>query len=76
MIAKTPPTNCALMSEETEPMIDVAGDWKQLLLKIWSQTSYFLEFQARFQALIFLKWDLSSVHSVLGYTNEYTHGQV
>ena len=33
MIAKTPPTNCALMSEETEPMIDVAGDWKQFLLK-------------------------------------------
>ena len=34
MITKTPPTNCALMSEETEPMIDVASDWKQSLLKI------------------------------------------
>ena len=33
MITETPPTNCALMSEETEPMIDVAGDWKQFLLK-------------------------------------------
>ena len=28
MITETPPTNCALMSEETEPMMDVAGDWK------------------------------------------------
>ena len=71
MIAKTPPTNCALMSEETEPMIDVAGDWKQFLLKIWSQTSYFLEFQARFQALIFWSEIWCSF-----YTNEYTHGQV
>ena len=46
IVTETPPTNCVLMSEGAEPIMHVAGDWKQSLLKIEAISCSSLGFQA------------------------------